>query len=107
MKQFSQGNFWGAEVAFEWATRIDPGNADAVFHRGLALARIPRRGHDAEEHIVQATEMAPEKSEYHLELGNFYARSGLKSKALTTYQKALRLDPNSDKIKKAIQKISG
>jgi curved DNA-binding protein CbpA len=107
MRQFSQGNFWGAEEAFEWATRLDPGNADAVFHRGLALARIPRRGHDAEEHIVKATEMAPGKSEYHLELGNFYARSGLKAKALTTYQKALRLDPNSDKIKKAIQKISG
>ena len=107
MRQFSQGNFWGADEAFEWAMRLDPGNADAVFHRGLALARIPRRGHDAEEHIVLATEMAPEKSEYHLELGNFYARSGLKSKALTSYQKALQLDPNSEKIKKAIQKISG
>ena len=107
MRQFNQGNFWGAEEAFEWATRLDPGNVDAVFRRGLALARIPRRGHDAEEHIVKATEMAPGKSEYHLELGNFYARSGLKAKALTTYQKALRLDPNSDKIKTAIQKISG
>ncbi len=107
MRQFNQGNFWGAEEAFEWATRLDPGNADAVFRRGLALARIPRRGHDAEEHIVKATEMAPEISEYHLELGNFYARSGLKAKALTAYRKALQLDPNSDKIKKAIQKISG
>jgi curved DNA-binding protein CbpA len=107
MRQFNQGNFWGAEEAFEWATRLDPGNVDAVFRRGLALARIPRRGHDAEEHIVKATELAPGKSEYHLELGNFYARSGLKEKALTAYQKALRLDPNSDKIKKAIQKITG
>ena len=106
MRQFSQGNFWGAEEAFEWATRLDPGNADAVFRRGLALARIPRRGHDAEEHMLKATQMAPGKSEYQLELGNFYARSGLKSKALATYHKALRLDPNSDRIKQAIQKIS-
>jgi curved DNA-binding protein CbpA len=106
MKQFNHGNFWGAEEAFEWATRLDPGNVDAVFRRGLALARIPRRGRDAEEHLLKATEMAPRKSEYHLELGNFYARSGLKKKALTTYQTALRIDPNSDKIKKAIQKIS-
>jgi curved DNA-binding protein CbpA len=107
IRLFNQGNFWGAEEAFEWATRLDPGNVDAVFRRGLALARIPRRGHDAEEHLVRATEMAPKKSEYPLELGNFYARSGLKSKALTAYQKALQLDPNSDKIKKAILKISG
>ena len=106
MKQFKQGNFWGAEEAFEWATRLDPGNADAVFRRGLALARIPRRGHDAEEHIAKAAEMAPHVSEYHLELGNFYAKSGMKAKALTSYQRALKLDPNSDKIKKAIQKVS-
>jgi curved DNA-binding protein CbpA len=107
MRQFKQGNFWGAEEAFEWATRLDPANVDAVFHRGLALVHIPRRGQDAEEHFVHATELAPEKSEYHLELGNFYARSGLKEKALTSYRKALQLDPNSDRIKKAIQKISG
>jgi tetratricopeptide (TPR) repeat protein len=107
IRLFKQGNFWGAEEAFEWATRLDPGNVDAVFRRGLSLARIPRRGRDAEELIVKAAEMSPGKSEYHLELGNFYARSGLKTKALAAYQKALRLDPNSDNIKKAIQKISG
>jgi curved DNA-binding protein CbpA len=106
MKQFNQGNFWGAEEAFAWATRLDPENAEAVFRYGLALARIPRRGRDAEDQIVKATEMAPRRSEYHVELGNFYARSGLKAKALTAYQKALRLDPNSDKIKKAIEKVS-
>jgi curved DNA-binding protein CbpA len=106
MRLFKQGNFWGAEEAFVWATRLDPGNADAVFRLGLALARIPRRGRDAEEQIVKATEMAPGRSEYHLELGNFYARSGLKAKALSAYQKALRLDPSSDKIIKAIEKVS-
>jgi tetratricopeptide (TPR) repeat protein len=107
MKQFNQGNFWGAEEAFDWAMRLDPGNAEYVFRRGLTLARIPRRGHEAEEHLVRTTEMEPKKSEYHLELGHFYARSGLKVKALTAYQNALQHDPNSDKIKKAIQKISG
>ena len=107
MKQFNQGNFWGAEEAFEWAIRLDPGNSEYVFRRGLTLARIPRRGHEAEEHLVAAIEQQPEKSEYHLELGHFYARSGLKVKALAAYQKALEYEPNSDKISKAIQKISG
>jgi curved DNA-binding protein CbpA len=105
IKQFNQGNFWGAEEAFEWAMRLDPGNAEYIFRRGLTLARIPRRGHDAEEHLVRAVEKAPKKSQYHLELGNFYARSGLKEKALAAYQHALQHDPKSDKINKAIQKI--
>ncbi len=107
MKQFNQGNFWGAEEAFEWAMRLDPGNAEYVFRRGLTLARIPRRGHEAEEHFARAIEKEPNKSEYYLELGHFYARSGLKVKALTAYQNALQHDPNSDKINMAIQKISG
>jgi curved DNA-binding protein CbpA len=107
LKQFNQGNFWGAEEAFDWAIRLDPENAEYVFRRGLTLARIPRRGHEAEEHIVRAIEKEPKKSEYHLELGNFYARSGLKAKALTAYRNALQHDPNSENIHKAIQKIIG
>lgn len=107
MKQFNRGNFWGAEEAFDWAIRLDPGNAEYVFRRGLTLARIPRRGHEAEELIVRAIEKAPRKSDYHLELGNFYARSGQKEKALAAYQNALQYDPTSDRINKAIQKIQG
>ena len=107
MKQFNQRNFWGAEEAFAWAIRLEPGNPEYVFRRGLTLARIPRRGHEAEEHFMRAIAKAPEKSEYHLELGNFYARSGLKEKALAAYRNALQHDPNSDTINKAIQKISG
>ena len=107
MKQFNQRNFWGAEEAFAWAIRLDPENPEYVFRRGLTLARIPRRGHEAEEHLMKAIEKAPGKSEYHLELGNFYARSGLKEKALAAYRNALQHDPNSDTINKAIQKITG
>ena len=55
---------------------------------------------------MRAIEKAPKKSDYHLELGNFYARSGQKEKALAAYRNAQRHDPNSDKINKAIQKIS-
>ena len=104
MKQFNQGNFWGAESAFEWAMRLDPGNAEYVFRRGLTLTRIPRRGHQAEEFFMEALKMAPKNIEYSLELGNFYARSGLKAKALSVFQDALLHDPNSEKIMEAIKK---
>jgi curved DNA-binding protein CbpA len=107
IKQFSVGNFWGANDAFEWAMRLDPGTAAYVFHRGLSLSRIPRRGHEAEEYFVKAISMDPGKIEYRLELGNFYQRSGLKAKALDAYRRALEHDPHSEKLLAAIKKAGG
>jgi curved DNA-binding protein CbpA len=102
LKQLRIQNFWGAEEAFRWAARLDPGNAEYVFHQGLALARIPRRGHEAQEYFEKAVELAPSHTEYYLELGSFYIKHGLKAKALSTYQDALARDPGSEKIKQAI-----
>lgn len=107
MKRFNQSNFWGADEAFQWAMRLDPANAEYVFHRGLNLSRIPRRGHEAEEYYLKAIEMAPSKIDYHLELGSFYSRTGLRTKALTVLNKALQIKPDSDKIREAIKKIGG
>ncbi len=107
MKQLRVQNFWGAEEAFRWAVRLDPSNPDYVFYQGLALAYMPRRRHEAEEYFRKAVEMAPSKIEYLLEIGNFYAKNGLKTKALSVYQDALRRDPNSEKIKQAIKNAGG
>lgn len=107
MKQYNIGNFWGADEAFQWALRLDPDEHEYVFHRGLSLSRMPRRGHEAEEYFLKALEMAPKQIEYYLELGNFYARSGVKEKALSVLQDALKLDANSEKIKTAIKKAGG
>ena len=106
MKRMKEGNFWGAEEAFRWALHLDPKNAEYSFRRAQALSRIPRRGHDAEESYTKAIKMAPGKTEYYMELGNFYERLGLKTKALNAYQNALRLEPNSDKIKQTMKKLS-
>jgi curved DNA-binding protein CbpA len=103
MKQYRARNFWGAEESFRWAVRLDPSNPEFVFHQGLALANMPRRRHEAEEHFLKAIKMAPSKIEFYLELGNFYAKNGLKSKALSVYQNALRHSPDSDRIRQAIR----
>jgi tetratricopeptide (TPR) repeat protein len=78
-----------------------------VFRRGLTLARVPRRGHEAEDYFVKAIEMAPNKIEYYLELSSFYMRTGLKAKALALLQDALKRDPLSPKINEAIKKAGG
>jgi tetratricopeptide (TPR) repeat protein len=107
MKQLSIGNFWAAEEAFQWALRYDPGNAEYVFHQGLALSRMPRRGRDAEEYFVRAIELAPQQIGYYLELGQFYLKHGLKAQALALYQDALSHVPNAEGILNAIQKAGG
>jgi len=107
LKQFHLNNFWGAEEAFSWAVKLDPSNAEYVFHHGLALARIPRRRHDAEVLFKQALKMAPSKIDYYMELGTFYSKNGLKAKALATFNDALRRDPNSLKVQEAIKNIGG
>jgi tetratricopeptide (TPR) repeat protein len=69
--------------------------------------RIPRRRHEAEENLQKAIEIDPLKPDYHLELGNLYLKSGLKSKALDVYTIALRENPNSEKILEAVKSVGG
>ena len=106
-KQFQIQNFWGAEESFRWAMRLEPKNAEYIFHLGLALSRIPRRGHEAEEYFVKAVELSPSNASYFLELGNFYMKNGLKTKALSVFQQALKCDPTSEKIKSSIKSAGG
>jgi tetratricopeptide (TPR) repeat protein len=105
MKLFNEGDYWTAEESFQEAVGLDPRNAQFIFYRGLALSRVPRRGREAEEFFVRAVELAPANSVYNLELGNFYAKYGLKAKALSVYRDALKYDPKSEKIKQAMKKI--
>jgi curved DNA-binding protein CbpA len=105
LKRFQEGNFWGAEEAFSWAVRLDPGNADYLFHQARSLSRMPRRAHDAEELYLAAIALAPSRTEFCLELGNFYAKSGLKAKARSSYMNALERDPNSEAAKTALNAL--
>jgi curved DNA-binding protein CbpA len=105
MKLFHAGDFWSAEEAFQWAARLDPGNAEYVFRRGLNLSRMPRRGHEAEESMAIAIVMSPSNMDYYLELGNFYGRLGFTAKALAVYQEALKEDPHSKLIQEAMNRV--
>jgi curved DNA-binding protein CbpA len=107
MAAFKIGNFWGAEESFRWACQFDPENGKYFHYRGIALSRIPRRSHDAEEELRKAIELDPEISGYHLELGNLYLKGGLKSRALQYFTHALELDPASDAARKAVEAAGG
>lgn len=107
LSAFKVGNFWGAEESFKWACQFDPENSKYFHYRGISLSRIPRRSHEAEEHLRKAIELEPEVSSYHMELGNLYLKGGLKSRALQHFNTALELDPASDAARKAVEAASG
>jgi len=102
MRQFKSGNFWGAEEAFRWASRLDPGNPRFLFYQGLALSNMPRRRHEAEEHFNKVIEMSPGRLEYYMELGNFYLKNNLKAKALAVFNKARDRGLDSAQLRQAI-----
>jgi tetratricopeptide (TPR) repeat protein len=107
MKQLRVRNYWGAEEVFRGAVRLDPSKAEYVFHLGLALLHLPRRGHEAEEYFIKAIKLASSHVEYYLELGNFYMKNGNKTKALPVFQAALKRDPESEQIKQAVKATGG
>jgi curved DNA-binding protein CbpA len=102
MRHFKAGNFWGAEEAFRWAVRLDPGNPRFLFYQGLALSRMPRRRHEAEEYFKKVIEMSPNRLEYYMELGNFYLMNNLKAKAYSVFIKAQARGLDSKQLRQSI-----
>ncbi len=107
MTAFRAGNYWGAEESFKWACQFDPENSKYFHYRGLSLSHVPRRSHEAEEHLRKAIELDPEVSSYHLEMGNLYLKGGLKTRALQYFNQALEFDPTSEAARKGIQAVGG
>ena len=102
MNDFKGGNFLGAAESLAWATRLNPEKAPYFYYYGISLSRIPRRKHEAEENLRRAIAIDRRKPEYYLELGSLYLKGGLKTKAIAVYNEALRENPNSDKIREAL-----
>ncbi len=102
MRDFQVGNYWAAVDSFTWAVRLDPIKAPYFFYLGLCLSNIPRRKHEAEEHLQKAIELDATKVEHHIELSNLYLKSGIKAKSLAVLNAALEHVAWKDKLEEAI-----
>lgn len=101
MKSYQSGDFWSAAEAFTSACDFDPTNARYFYHKGLALIKVPKRGHDAEKSLEEAIRLDP-KTDYYIELGNFYLRYGSKALASSQFKEALQKDPDSEPAKQGL-----
>ncbi|OGW29383.1 MAG: hypothetical protein A2X56_13480 [Nitrospirae bacterium GWC2_57_13] len=107
LKEYKTGNFWGALEAFKWAGRLDPSNARYWYYQGLTLAEMPRRHHEAQDHLKKAIEIEPMRTEFHVALGSLYLKNNLPSRAISQFREALKWDPESQQAKQGIIEAEG
>ena len=107
LKELRANNFGAAVNGLSDAVRLDPTKAQYHYYLGICLLNIARRRDDAEEPLRKALELDASKLEHHLELGNFYLKSGHKAKGLGILNNALMRFPDSPKLKDAIKAAGG
>lgn len=72
---------------------------------GQAMARIPGKLRDAAEILKKGVALDPGRTEFHVELGLIYSKTGLTQKAITSFSEALKRDPTNKIAKAEIEKL--
>jgi len=101
--EFKAGNFWGAIDHFKWAIKLNPEHAGYLSYLSLAYSKVPGKLKEAEEVLHQAIKLEPFNADLHANLGLIYIKAGLKKRAHTSFQKALKIDPNQEKARKGLE----
>ena len=101
--EFKKGTYWGAVEKCKWATKLAPKNASYLSYLSLAYSKVPGRVKEAEEALIAALKIEPFNAEFHSHLGLVYMKAGLKNRAYTSFQKALKIDPENERAKKGLE----
>jgi curved DNA-binding protein CbpA len=107
IKEFKKGNFKGAIQNFTAAIELKPEAATYLSYLSLAYSKVPDKLKEAEETLQQAIKLEPFNADLHANLGLIYVKAGLKKKAVSSFQKALKIDPEHDKARKGLQQTKG
>lgn len=102
VQEIKEGNFPVAAEFLGEAVKICPEKANYWNYLALALSKVPGKSKEAENAIHRAIELEPANSNYHANLGFLYLREGRTDEARARFQKALSLDPDNQRAKKAL-----
>jgi tetratricopeptide (TPR) repeat protein len=93
--EFLKSNdYQGAERQARRALELNPRNADALHHLGLALFGL-RQGDEAVQCLSEAARIKPGEAEIHIQLGVVLLSTGKLTEAVASLQKALQIAPES------------
>ena len=94
-----------ALVRFKRAFESDENNAYYISFLGLAIARAQRKWAQASDLCETAVQLNPKEIQFHLNLGEVYALSGMREKALQKLERALRLFGDDARLVEARGKV--
>lgn len=106
IKELKKGNFQGAIDSFTSAIKLKPDSTSYLSHLSLAYSKVPGKMKEAEEVLLKAIKLEPFNADLHANLGLIYIKAGLKKKAQSSFQKALKIDPQHDKAKKGLEQTN-
>lgn len=101
--EYKKGNFWEAIERFKEAITLKPESPAYFSYLSLAYSKVPGKLKEAEAVLIQAIALEPFNADLFTNLGLIYIKGGLKKRALTSFQKALRIDPHHEKAKKGME----
>jgi curved DNA-binding protein CbpA len=104
--EFKKGNFLGAADNFKWATKLTPKSAQYWSYLSLALSKMPGKLNDAEEALLAAVKLEPFNADHYANLGLLYMKAGVRKRARSNFEKALKIDPSSEKAKKGMEQTT-
>ena len=103
VKELKKGNFQGAIDNFTSAIKLKPDNTSYLSYLSLAYSKVPGKIKDAEAMLLKAIKLEPLNADLHANLGLIYIKAGLMKKAQSSFQKALKIDPQHAKAKKWLE----
>lgn len=103
VRELKKGNFPGAIDNFTSALKLEPDNTGCLSYLSLSYSKVPGKMKEAEEALLKAIKLEPFNADLHANLGLIYIKAGFKKKAQSSFQKALKINPQHDKAKKGLE----
>ena len=94
-----------AVVRLRRAVDCDKHNPYFMSFLGLSIARAQRKWEQASELCEMAVQLKPKEIQFYLNLGEVYAASGLREKALDKLDDAMELFGNDARLRQARNKV--
>jgi curved DNA-binding protein CbpA len=106
VEDIKKGDFKNAVSLLKDAVSMEPENAEYWSYLALAQSKLPGGFKDAEASMLEAIKIEPSNSSYYANLGLLYLREKQTEDAKMQFEKALMLDPDNQKAKKALSQIN-
>ncbi len=85
--------------------QLDPQNVKYESMLARAMASHPVLSKKAERHFRRALALDPQNADLHFSLGRYYQSFDMKSRALSEYKTALRINPQHAEARKAVVEV--